>query len=144
MGYAFHILKFHTSFIIIYHLLFLHSQQKALPSLTGLMLSHCFLRSKKLNITTDSLSCIQTLCFYVFKSYSSYPIIKIWSLLNKLSDRGFDIKFQWVPGHLGISDDKMSNSLAKSTAKYICLPFYPISWFDLYPILKKSVQFMAQ
>lgn len=97
------------------------------------------LQPNKFLIATDSLSCLQSLSSYIFKSPSSSLIFLIRNLLFSLKEKGFEIQFLWIPGHTGITGNETADSLAKNTASIRIPSNNLIPWSDFCPKLKSCI-----
>ncbi|GBM89405.1 hypothetical protein AVEN_76418-1 [Araneus ventricosus] len=72
---------------------------------------------RKFIIYTDSMSALQTLSHY---DIQMHPVaLKILSILHFLRKEGFSIIFCWVPSHVGISGNKIGDSIAKFASTFL-------------------------
>jgi len=64
-------------------------------------------------IISDSISCLLALKSFPINSHVSPLIFKIRVLTFFLTASGYNIRFIWVPAHIGILGNKTANNLAK-------------------------------
>lgn len=84
---------------------------------------------RKFCVYTDSMSALLQLKY----KNNPHPVItKILVLLRNLSQKGFDVIFCWVPGHVGISGNELADCAAKAAND-------PIMQAIPYDDIKKSV-----
>jgi ribonuclease HI len=88
-------------------------------------------------IYTDSMSVLQS---FTTPNQHSHPVVfEVLNLLNHLGSRGFNIKFCWVPSHVGIEGNELADNAAKSTCNYLLvkLPYCDAKRFVTELVYKK-------
>ncbi|GBN04952.1 hypothetical protein AVEN_183218-1 [Araneus ventricosus] len=89
---------------------------------------------KKWIIYTDSRSCLEALLHI---SRRSHPLVnKIFNLYTSLLEKGYNISFCWIPGHIRIVGNEKADIAAKE-ARRIKWPYVPLP--DIDGILKSEV-----
>jgi len=78
-------------------------------------------------------------CNSPFRSKYSSIELSIRSILRPLSSLNYQISFLWVPGHVGIGDNELTDSLANATNRhqFSGLPICPYSY--LIPLLRSAI-----
>ena len=90
------------------------------------------LKLKKTVIFSDSMSALQSLCKYLFKTKLVSPlIIETRSLIKKCIDRGYSVIFAWLPGHRGILGNERADRLARDAIECGDKAYYKIYAHDL-------------
>lgn len=119
----------------VYHKQLNIVQKIKLPPETSIFTGECFgilksleyillLKLKNALIITDSLSALQALAKFPFKSKNIYPpIIQIRNLINKCIVKGLEIIFIWIPSHRGIVGNEKADVLANSAIE--CGDIFP-------------------
>jgi len=67
-------------------------------------------------IFSDSRSVLDALSSFSFKSCANYLIPLIRDKFHSLSNRGYSIRFTWIPSHIGIPGNERVDSFAKQAA----------------------------
>ncbi|GBN63071.1 hypothetical protein AVEN_116877-1 [Araneus ventricosus] len=89
---------------------------------------------KKWIIYTDSRSCLEALLHI---SRRSHPLVnRIFNLYTSLLEKGYNISFCWIPGHIGIVGNEKADIAAKE-ARRITWPYVPLP--DIDGILRSEV-----
>lgn len=108
----------------VYHSQYKIVQKIKLPPETSVYTGECYglfkaieyvllLHLSKAIIFCDSLSSLQSLQRYPFKSHKQPPIIfDIRKLLYLCLSRGYRVVFAWIPSHVGISGNENADRLA--------------------------------
>lgn len=85
---------------------------------------------KKFLIITDSRSVLEALNTY--SNNRSHPLVhQIRSLSWKLRKKDYEVRFLWVPSHMGIDGNEIVDSIASNFARDLATSNYPIFVNDL-------------
>ncbi|XP_052759304.1 uncharacterized protein LOC128202569 [Galleria mellonella] len=118
---------FHSQFNIV--------QKIKLPPESSVFTGECYgilkaveyillMKLHKAIVFTDSMSSLQALAKYPFKSKPVYPIIcDIRQSLYLCMLRGYSVSFAWLPGHSGISGNDKADLIAREAVT--CGDMYP-------------------
>ena len=90
---------------------------------------------KNFMIFSDSKSCLQALAHLK----TDHPIVvQILDKLNDLKEANYDIRFCWVPGHVGLRGNELADRTAKRALDDDPGPC-PIPHTDIRPLIKRLV-----
>ncbi|CAH0407707.1 unnamed protein product [Chilo suppressalis] len=125
---------FHSQFSIV--------QKTKLPPETSVFTGECIgllkaveyifvMKLRKTVIFCDSMSALQALNKFPFRTKSYFPVIfEIRNFLNKFMKMGYMVVFAWLPSHSGIQGNENSDQLAKEAVHCGDVPTIPLKpWF---------------
>lgn len=110
-------------------------QKVKLPPETSVFTGECFgivkaldyvllMKLKKSVIFTDSLSSLQSLAKYPFRSKNAYPlVIEVRSKVFQCKSIGLTVNFAWIPSHCGILGNIRADKLANEAVE--CGDIFP-------------------